>query len=125
MGSLDEWIQKGYIRKDIWEKLGNYLEPELLTREKIDQCVAKEKQNPKREKLSEGDPLPGHLVSVVSRYVDSSKLTEFALKHLGLKDAHIEMIREDYSDDAKCISFEVEEIYIRIFDTLHILQVSS
>ena len=44
LGSLDEWIQKGYIRKDIWEKLDDYIEPELLTREKIDQCV-KEKQN--------------------------------------------------------------------------------
>ena len=118
--------KKGYIDSDVWNRLRDYVGDELLTPENLHFYKSnEEKRNQDREKLSEGDPPPDYLISAASRYVDSSKLTDFALKHLGLRDARIEMIREDYSDDQKRINFQVEEIYLRIFDTLHILQVSS
>ena len=126
LGSLPEWIKKGYIDSDVWNRLRDYVDDGLLTPENLHFYKSnEEKQNQEREKLLDGDYLPDDLLSAASRYVDSSKLTEFTLRHLGLKDSHIEMIREDYSDDQKRINFQVEEIYFRISDILHILQVSS
>ena len=115
MGSLPEWIKRGFVNSDIWKELGDYVAEELLSPENLHFYKSnEEKRNQEREKLSEGDRLPDDLLSVVSRYVDSSKLTEFALKHLGFHYQEIDNIRHEYSD-AKRINFEV--------DILHTFQV--
>ena len=115
-GSLPEWIKRGYINSDVWNRLRDYVDDELLSPENLHVYKSNEKKwNQEREKLSEGDRLPEYLLSIVSRYLGSSKRTESALKHLGLKYLDIEMIREGYFDDWKRINFEVKEMFLLIF----------
>ena len=110
LGSLPEWIKRGYIDDDGWNGLRDYVNDELLSPENLHIFKSvEEKRNQEREKLSKEDRLPTYVLSIVSGYVDSSKLTDFALKQIGLKDASIEMIREDYFDDTKRVTYEVKE----------------
>ena len=108
LGALPEWVNKRYIHNDIWKELRDYIDDDLLTPEKLHLFLSNaEKRNQAREKMSKGDHIPFYIISVVSRYVDSSKFTNFALKHLGLHATHIEMIRENYLDE-KRRNFEVK-----------------
>ena len=69
--------------------------------------------------------LPDYLVSVVSRYVDSSKITGFALKSLGLIEGQLEMIRRAYFDDEKCINFEVKICFQNSLFVRYIIHITS
>ena len=105
---MRQWIKRGYIYDAIWKGLGDYIDNDLLTPEKLEFFLSNEvKRNKEREKLSrEEEGVPDYLLCVISRYVDSSKHRDFALKHVGLQDAELEMIEEDHTE-ARRRNFEV------------------